>query len=60
LTNLIAGNSFRVRRTGNGQNGDRYRGVRGYGGSEGRRKVEFGRMKDESGVRRAAGKEISG
>ena len=57
---LLLGICFRARRTGNGQNGDGRRGVRGYGGSEGFRKVEFGRKKDEWGVSRGSGKEISG
>ncbi len=49
---FLLGICFRARRTEDGQNGDRRRGVRGSGGSEGWRK-------DEWGVPRAVGRKIS-
>ena len=48
----LQGIRFRVRRTGNGQNGDGRRGVRGSGGSEGRKE-------DEARWRRCSAREIS-
>ena len=60
LLALLLGICFRARRIGDGQNGDRRRGVRGSGGREGRRKDEIRLKKDEWGVSRASGKEIPG
>jgi len=48
----LEGICFRARRTGNGQNGDGRRGVRGSGGSEGRKE-------DEASWRRCSAREIS-
>ena len=56
----LQGNCFRARRTGNGQNADGRRGVRGSGGSEGCRKDEIRMKKDEWGGQRGKRKELSG
>ena len=56
----LQGIRFRARRTGNGQNGDGRRGVRGSGRREGRRKDEIRRKKDDWTVPLCSERRISG